>query len=247
MMDELRQIEARVQPHETLLVADAMTGQDAVHAAEEFHRSVKLTGLVLTKMDGDARGGAALSIRHVTGIPIKFMATGEKPDALEIFHPDRLAQRILGMGDVLSLIERTEAAFSKEQQERMEKKMRRAEFDFNDFLQTMGTIRKMGPLSNIMEMIPGMRGALRDAGGMPNVDDKHFKRIEAIITSMTNEERRQPGLIDGSRRKRIARGSGTSVQEVNELLNRFRDMQKLMKQLSKGKLRLPKGLGLPGM
>jgi signal recognition particle subunit SRP54 len=247
MMRELRQIEARVQPHETLLVADAMTGQDAVHAAEEFHRSVKLTGLILTKMDGDARGGAALSIRHVTGIPIKFMATGEKSDALEVFHPDRLAQRILGMGDVLSLIERTEAAFSQEQQERMEKKMRRAEFDFDDFLQTMGTIRKMGPLSNIMEMIPGMRGAMRQAGGMPDVDEKHFKRIEAIITSMTKEERRTPAVIDGSRRKRIARGSGTSVQEVNELLNRFREMQKLMKQLSKGKMRLPKGLGLPGL
>jgi signal recognition particle subunit SRP54 len=247
MMAELRQIEGRVHPHETLLVADAMTGQDAVHAAEEFHRSVKLSGLILTKMDGDARGGAALSIHHVTGIPIKFMATGEKSDALEVFHPDRLAQRILGMGDVLSPIERTEAAFSKEQQERMEKKMRRAEFDFDDFLQTMGTIRNMGPLSSIMEMIPGMRGALKQAGGMPDVDEKHFKRIEAIITSMTKTERRSPGIIDGSRRKRIARGSGTSVQEVNELLNRFREMQKMMKQLSKGKMRLPKGLGLPGM
>jgi signal recognition particle subunit SRP54 len=247
MMQELRQIEARVQPHETLLVADAMTGQDAVHAAEEFHRSVKLTGLILTKMDGDARGGAALSIRHVTGIPIKFLATGEKSDALDLFHPDRLAQRILGMGDVLSLIERTEAAFSQEQQERMEKKMRRAEFDLEDFLQTMGTIKKMGPLANIMEMIPGMRGALRQAGGMPNLDDKHFKRIEAMITSMTKDERRNPGLIDGSRRKRIARGSGTTVQEVNELLKGFTEMRKMMKQLTKGKMKLPKGLGLPGL
>jgi signal recognition particle subunit SRP54 len=247
MMRELQEIEARVKPSETLLVADAMTGQDAVHTAEEFNRSVKLTGLILTKMDGDARGGAALSIRHVTGIPIKFVATGEKTDALDLFHPDRLAQRILGMGDVLSLIERTEEAFSKDQQEVIEKKMRRAEFDFDDFLQTMSTIRKMGPLSNIMEMIPGMRGAMKQMGGMPNVDDKNFKRIEAIITSMTKHERRSPGLIDGSRRKRIARGSGTSVQEVNELLNRFKDMQKLMKQLTKGKMRLPKGMGLPGL
>jgi len=247
MMRELQEIEARVKPSETLLVADAMTGQDAVHTAEEFNRSVKLTGLILTKMDGDARGGAALSIRHVTGIPIKFVATGEKTDALDLFHPDRLAQRILGMGDVLSLIERTEEAFSKDQQELIEKKMRRAEFDFDDFLQTMSTIRKMGPLSNIMEMIPGMRGAMKQMGGMPNVDDKNFKRIEAIITSMTKHERRSPGLIDGSRRKRIARGSGTSVQEVNELLNRFKDMQKLMKQLTKGKMRLPKGMGLPGL
>jgi signal recognition particle subunit SRP54 len=247
MMRELREIAARVKPNETLLVADAMTGQDAVNTAEEFNRSVKLSGLVLTKMDGDARGGAALSIRQVTGIPIKFVATGEKTDALDLFHPDRLAQRILGMGDVLSLIERTEEAFSKEQQERIEKKMRRAEFDFDDFLQTMSTIRKMGPLSNIMEMIPGMRGAMKQMGGMPNVDDQNFKRIEAIITSMTKQERHSPGLIDGSRRKRIARGSGTTVQEVNELLNRFRDMQKLMKQLTRGKMRLPKGLGLPGL
>lgn len=250
MMAELRRIHARVHPHETLLVADAMTGQDAVHAAAEFHRSVALTGLILTKMDGDARGGAALSIRHVTGIPIKFIATGEKPDALDLYHPDRLAQRILGMGDVLSLIERTEAAFSQEQQERMERKMRKAQFDFDDFLQTMGTIRKMGPLSGILEMIPGMRGTIREMGGMPNLDEKNFKRVEAIITSMTREERRSPVIIDGSRRKRIARGSGTSVQEVNELLKRFREMQKLMKHITKGKMRLPKGfgdLGLPGL
>lgn len=242
MMRELQAIESQVGPHEVLLVADAMTGQDAVKAADAFNRSVNLTGLVLTKMDGDARGGAALSIRQVTGVPIKYIGTGEKTDALEVFHPDRLAQRILGMGDVLSLIERAQEAYTEDEAKRLEKKMRNATFDLEDFLQQMQQIRKMGPLTQIMEMVPGMRGALKGMGGMPNLDDKEVKRVEAIITSMTRQERRNPAIIDGSRRRRIARGSGTTVQEVNQLLKQFRDMQKMMKQLTSGKMRIPKAL-----
>lgn len=242
MMREVEQIEQRVKPHEVLLVADAMTGQDAVRAAEEFHRTLSLTGLILTKIDGDARGGAALSIRAVTGVPIKFLGTGEKTDALEPYHPDRLAQRILGMGDVLSLIERAQEQYSEDEAKRLEKKMRTASFDLEDFLQQMRQVRKMGPLSQILEMIPGMRGALKQAGGMPNLDDKEIKRVEAIITSMTMQERHNPSLIDGSRRRRIAKGSGTSVQEVNQLLNQFKEAQKMMKALTSGKMRIPKGL-----
>ena len=245
MMSELQHIEERVQPHEVLLVADAMTGQDAVHAAEEFHRAVSITGLILTKMDGDARGGAALSIRQVTGVPIKYMGTGEKTDALEQFHPDRLAQRILGMGDVLSLIEKAQEQITEDEAKRLEKKMRTATFNLEDFLNQMRQIRKMGPLTQLVEMIPGMRGAMKQMGGMPDMNDKEVKRIEAIITSMTMQERRNPTIIDGSRRRRIARGSGTSVQDVNQLLNQFKDMQKMMKQLTSGKRRLPKGF--PGL
>jgi signal recognition particle subunit SRP54 len=242
MMQELRQIEDRVRPNEVLLVADAMTGQDAVVAAQEFYAAVKITGLVLTKMDGDARGGAALSIRAVTGVPIKFMGVGERTDALEPFHPDRLAQRILGMGDVLSLIEKAQQNITEDEAKRLEKKLRTASFDLEDFLQQMQQVRKMGPLTQLAEMIPGMRSAMRQMGGVPNMDDKEVKRIEAIITSMTREERHTPTIIDGSRRKRIARGSGTSVQEVNQLLNQFREVQKMMKQLTSGKMRMPKGL-----
>jgi signal recognition particle subunit SRP54 len=242
MMSELQEIERTVSPHEVLLVADAMTGQDAVHAAEAFHAAVKITGLVLTKMDGDARGGAALSIREVTGVPIKYMGTGEKTDALEVFHPDRLAQRILGMGDVLSLIEKAQEQITEEEAKSLEKKMRTATFDLDDFLKQMQQVRKMGPLTQLVEMIPGMRGAVKQMGGMPDMNDKQVKHIEAIITSMTRQERRNPGIIDGSRRKRIARGSGTSVQEVNQLLNQFKDVQKMMKQLTSGKMRIPKGL-----
>lgn len=245
MMDELRRIERRIKPHEVLLVADAMTGQDAVRAAEEFYQAVSLTGLILTKMDGDARGGAALSIRHVTGVPVKFMGTGEKMDALEVFHPDRLAQRILGMGDVLSLIEKAQETFDESEAKKLEKKMRTATFDLEDFLQQFQQVRKMGPLTQIMEMIPGMRGAMKQMGGMPDLNDKQVKRVEAIITSMTMQERHNPGIIDGSRRRRIARGSGTSVQDVNQLLNQFREAQKMMKQLTSGKMRIPKGL--PGL
>jgi signal recognition particle subunit SRP54 len=242
MMSELQEIERAVQPNEVLLVADAMTGQDAVHAAGAFHESVDLTGLILSKMDGDARGGAALSIRQVTGVPIKFMTVGEKPDALEPFHPDRLAQRILGMGDVLTLIERAQEQYTEDQAKALEKKMRTASFDLDDFLKQMQMVRNMGPLDQIMGMIPGMRGAFKQMGGMPDMNDKKVKRIEAIIQSMTAKERKSPTIIDGSRRRRIARGSGTSVQEVNELLNQFKEAQKLMKQLTSGKMRVPKGL-----
>jgi signal recognition particle subunit SRP54 len=242
MMRELQEIERAVKPDEVLLVADAMTGQDAVHAAEAFHDAVDITGLVLTKMDGDARGGAALSIRQVTGVPIKYMGMGEKADALEVFHPDRLAQRILGMGDVLSLIEKAQEQFSEEEAKSLEKKMRTATFDLDDFLRQMQQVRRMGPLTQLVEMIPGMRGAMKQMGGVPDMNDKQVKRIEAIITSMTKQERRNPGMIDGSRRKRIARGSGTTVQEVNQLLNQFKDVQKMMKQLTSGKMRIPKGL-----
>lgn len=242
MMRELSEIERRVKPQEVLLVADAMTGQDAVRAAEEFHRTASLTGMILTKMDGDARGGAALSIRQVTGVPIKYMGTGEKADALEPFHPDRLAQRILGMGDVLTLIERAQESFTEEESKRLEKKMRTATFDLDDFLQQLQQVKKMGPLTQLAEMIPGMRGAMRQMGGVTDLDDGQVKHVEAIIRSMTRDERRDPAIINGSRRRRIARGSGTSVQEVNQLLNTFREMQKMMKQLTSGKMRLPRGL-----
>jgi signal recognition particle subunit SRP54 len=243
MMDEVAAIRMRVDPTEVLLIADAMTGQDAVRVAEEFNARVPLSGLILTKVDGDARGGAALSIRSVTGIPLKFLSVGEKPDQLEPFYPDRLASRILGMGDMLSLIERAEATFDEKQGEALERKLRAGGFDLEDFLQQLQQIKKMGPLSQILEMIPGMRNLTRNAD-MPQVDDAQIKRIEAIISSMTIAERRNPAILDASRRRRIARGSGTTVQELNALLNQFKQMQKMMKQLSAG--RMPKmfaGLG----
>ena len=243
MMDEVAAIRMRVDPTEVILVADAMTGQDAVRVAEEFNARVPLSGLILTKVDGDARGGAALSIRSVTGIPLKFLSVGEKPDQLEPFYPDRLASRILGMGDMLSLIERAEATFDQKQGEALERKLRAGGFDLEDFLQQLQQIKKMGPLSQILEMIPGMRNLTRNAD-MPQVDDAQIKRIEAIINSMTIAERRNPAILDASRRRRIAKGSGTTVQEINALLNQFKQMQKMMKQLSAG--RMPKmfaGLG----
>src|SRR3989440_1678166 len=243
MMDEVAAIRMRVDPTEVILIADAMTGQDAVRVAEEFNARVPLSGLILTKVDGDARGGAALSIRSVTGIPLKFLSVGEKPDQLEPFYPDRLASRILGMGDMLSLIERAEATFDQTQGEALERKLRAGGFDLEDFLQQLQQIKKMGPLSQILEMIPGMRNLTRNAD-MPQVDDSQIKRIEAIISSMTIAERRNPAILDASRRRRIARGSGTTVQELNALLNQFKQMQKMMKQLSAG--RMPKmfaGLG----
>ncbi|RLC61404.1 MAG: signal recognition particle protein, partial [Chloroflexi bacterium] len=232
MMDELRAVKQAVKPNEVLLVADAMTGQEAVNVAAGFNEHVGLTGLILTKVDGDARGGAAISMRAVTGVPIKFLGTGEKTNALEVFHPDRLADRILGMGDVLTLIERAEAAFDQEQLERMERKVREASFDLEDFLEQFQQIRHMGPLSQILDMIPGMGRLVKDIS--PEVTDRQFKRVEAIILSMTPEERRKPRIINSSRKKRIARGSGTTVQEVNALLKQFRQMQRVMKQLSKG-------------
>ena len=232
MMAELEAVKRATNPIETLLVADAMTGQEAVNVAGGFHQRIGLTGLILTKVDGDARGGAAISMRAVTSVPIKFLGTGEKADALESFHPDRLASRILGMGDVLTLIERAETAFDKEQLERMERKVREASFDLEDFLEQFQQIRKMGSMSQILDMMPGMGQLAQDLS--PEDTDRQFKRVEAIIFSMTPEERRNPRIINSSRKKRIARGSGTTVQEINALLKQFRQMQQMMKQLSKG-------------
>ncbi len=234
MMHELEEIVRQVSPSEVLLVVDAMTGQDAVRVAEEFHRRVALTGLILTKVDGDARGGAALSIRAVTGVPIVYLGMGEKMGALEPFQPDRLASRILGMGDILTLIERAEAAFDEQQALKMEQKLRTATFDLEDFLEQLQQLKQMGPLQQVLEMVPGLssiRGQLSE-----DLTEQQMKRTEAIIRSMTPEERRNPRIISGSRKRRIARGSGTTVSEINQLLNQFRQMQRLMKQLSSGRL-----------
>jgi signal recognition particle subunit SRP54 len=233
MMAELEAIKKATHPTEVLLVADAMTGQEAVNVATGFHQRIGLSGLILTKVDGDARGGAAISMRAVTGVPIKFLGSGEKTDALEVFHPDRLTSRILGMGDMLTLIERAEATFDQEQAERMERKLREASFDLEDYLEQFQQARKIGPLNQILDMVPGMGKQIQDVS--PEDMDRQMKRVEAIILSMTPEERHSPRILDGSRKKRIARGSGTTVQEVNALLNQYRLMQQMMKQLGKGK------------
>lgn len=239
MMAELSELRDALGPTEVLLVVDAMTGQDAVRAATAFHERLGLTGLILAKMDGDARGGAALSIKTVTGVPVKFIGTGEKADALEPFHPDRLASRLLGMGDVLSLIERAEAVVDQKRAQVMERKLRRAEFTLEDFLEQLQQVKKMGSLGQLMEMVPGFSrlGRRLPTGAL---DDRQLARVEAIVYSMTPQERRYPDIIDGSRRRRIARGSGTTPQEVNQLLNQFRQMQKMVKALSSGRER-----GLP--
>jgi signal recognition particle subunit SRP54 len=233
LMQELAEIKKRVSPQEVLLVADAMTGQDAVRVADEFNQRVGLTGLILTKADGDARGGAAISIRSVTGVPIKFLGVGEKADALEPFYPDRLASRILGMGDVLSLIEKAEAALDQEQALAMGRKLAKGEFDLEDFRRQLREVKKMGPLSQLLDMIPGFSQVSKEV--TPEITDQQMKRIEAIINSMTLEERRNPNIINASRKRRIARGSGTTVQEVNQLLAQFRQTQRLMKQMSSGR------------
>ena len=235
LMEELEQIRDAVSPAETLLVVDAMTGQDSVRVAEEFHRRVGLTGLVLSKMDGDARGGAALSISSATGLPVKFFGTGERVNALEVFHPDRLASRILGMGDLQTLAEKAQADVDQQEAARLEEKIRRASFDLEDFLGQLRQLRKMGPLSQIMDFIPGVSG-LRERVGAADVDEGDLARIEALILSMTPEERQRPEIIGGSRRRRIARGSGTTPRDVNQLLNQFRQVQKLTRQLASGKL-----------
>ena len=239
LMQELVDIKSLVQPSEVLLTVDAMIGQDAVRVAQEFHSRIGLTGLILTKMDGDARGGAALSIRFVTGVPIKYLGTGEKIDALEVFYPDRLASRILGMGDMLTLIEQAETAFDQQQVKNLEGKMRSGDFDLEDLLSQMRQIHKMGSLGRLVEMIPGFS---KFASQLPDDEgEKQLKKIEAIILSMTYEERRNPAIIDGKRRSRIARGSGTTSKDVNQLLNQFREIQKLTKSLTRGKL--PKNMG----
>ena len=231
-MSELEEVKEAVSPVETLLVVDAMTGQDAVNAAKEFHERIGVTGLVLSKLDGDARGGAALSIVSVTGVPIKFIATGEGVDALEEFHPDRLASRILGMGDMLTLIEKTQAAYDEEEAAALERKMRQATFDLNDFLEQLEQVRRMGGIGQILEMVPGMPGL---KGNMPSEDltEKQLKRTEAIVFSMTPQERARPEIINGRRRRRrIAQGSGTTPRDVNQLLNQFKRTRRMMRQMS---------------
>ena len=243
LMAELVKIKESTEPAEILLTVDAMTGQDAVNVAKTFNDLLDITGVVMTKMDGDTRGGAALSVKYITGKPIKFIGTGEKMDAIELFHPDRIASRILGMGDVLSLIEKAEAAFDEKNAREMEKKFREQTFSLEDFLEQLYQLKKMGNLDQIIGMMPGVKaGSLKDA----QVDESQMKRIEAIILSMTREERLRPETINGSRRKRIAKGSGTSVEEVNKLLRQFDQMKKLMKQFSKpGKLRGFGGMKMP--
>jgi len=242
MMDELVRIAGAVTPSETLLVVDAMTGQEAVRVAEAFHARLPVTGLVLTKMDGDARGGAALSIRAATGLPVAFLGTGERTDGLEAFHPERLAQRILGMGDILSFVERVQENVDQEQAEAAARRMMENRFTLEDFRDQLEQIKKMGPIGQLLQMVPGagqMAGAAQAA-----VDSGEMKRIEAIIDSMTPEERRSPGIIKASRRRRIALGSGTSTAEVNRLLKQFAEMQKMMKMFSGGKMpRIGGGLG----
>ncbi len=229
LMSELESVKDAVSPDETLLVVDAMTGQEAVEAAKQFHDRIGLTGLIMTKMDGDARGGAALSITSVTGVPIKFMGTGERADALEAFYPDRLASRILGMGDMLTLIDKAQASFDEDEAAEMERKIRQATFDLDDFLGQLQQLKQMGPISQVLEMVPGF-SAMKGKISVDELDGSHLVKTEAIIRSMTPEERRRPEIIGGSRRRRIARGSGTTPQDVNQLLNQFSQMQKMMRQ-----------------
>jgi signal recognition particle subunit SRP54 len=236
LMAEITELARMVRPVETLLVVDAMAGQEAVGVAQAFAAAVPLTGLVLTKIDGDARGGAALSISSVTGLPVKFLGTGEKTDALEPFHPDRLAGRILGMGDVLTLVERAQEHFDAKQAAKLQEKLKTASFTLEDMLEQLQQVKKMGPLGQVMEMIPGMGGMAKEA--QDSVDRGDLKRTEAIIRSMTPQERRAPDVLNASRRRRIATGSGTSIAEVNRLVKQFGDMQKLMKQLRGGR-RIP--------
>jgi signal recognition particle subunit SRP54 len=245
LMDQLVAIRKRTRPHDVLLVLDAMTGQDAVNVAEEFASRVEFDGVLMTKLDGDARGGAALSVKAVTGKPILYASTGEKLDELERFHPERMATRILGMGDVMSLIEKAEEVSDEKQAEELQRKMRRQEFTLEDFLQQMKQVRRMGPLSNVLGMMPGMGKAMRQLRDV-NMDDRELDRLEAIILSMTPAERARPDMIDGSRRKRIARGSGTTVQAVNQLVKQFAQMRKLMAQVARGKMPDPQQL-LRGM
>ena len=228
LMQELRNIKAEVHPHEILLVVDAMTGQDAVNVAQTFNDDLGLDGLVLTKLDGDTRGGAALSARAITGKPIKFVGTGEKLDDLDVFHPDRMANRILGMGDVLSLIEKAEKEFDEQKAIELEKKLRKNKFDLNDLLENLQQVRKLGPMQDLLGMIPGLSKQAKDI----EIDEKQFDRLQAIIQSMTPQEREKPDIIDGKRKKRIAAGCGQQVEDVNRLLAQYRQMQKMFKQMN---------------
>jgi len=233
LMQELERIHREVKPLNVLLVLDSMTGQDAVRVAEAFAERVAFDGIVLTKLDGDARGGAALSVKAVTGRPIKLASVGEQLDQLEYFHPDRMASRILGMGDVLTLVEKAEAAVDKDEAEEMERRLMKGEFSFDDFLRSYKMLRRMGPLQGVLKMIPGLGSQLE---GMENVDERQLARVEGIVLSMTPQERRFPHVIDGSRRQRIAKGSGTTVQQVNQLLEARKQMAKMVKQMGKGKM-----------
>jgi len=242
MMKEVSDISKSVEPTETLFVVDSMIGQDAVKTARAFNEQLNLTGIVLTKLDGDTRGGAALSVRDVVGKPIKFISTGEKLDSLEQFHPERIASRILGMGDIISLVEKAEQEIDETEAEKMEEKLRKNQFTFDDFLDQIKMIKKMGPIKDLIGMLPGMDKQLRNV----NIDDKAFSKIEAIILSMTKQERANPRIINGSRRLRISKGSGTRVQDVNNLLKQFEQMQKAMKNVVQGK-RFPMMPKFPGM
>lgn len=239
LMKELKNLKSNVKPYEILLVVDAMTGQDAVNVATSFNEEIGIDGVILTKLDGDTRGGAALSVKKVTGRPIKFAATGEKLSDIEVFHPERMASRILGMGDVLSIIEKAEEAFDEEEALKLEQKLRKQEFDLDDYLTQLRQMKKMGSFSSILKMIPGMN-ALKDI----KIDDKEFVRIEAIICSMTKKEKRNPKILNGSRRKRIATGAGVTVQEVNKFMNSFEMTQKMMKKMknNKGMKNMLKGI-----
>ena len=246
MMQELEEIKRLTAPQEILLVADSMTGQQAVNVAKTFHERLGVTGLILTKVDGDARGGAAISMREVTGVPIKYLGVGEKTDALEVFHPDRMASRILGMGDVLTLIERAQQTMDQEKSLSSAKRLMKGEFDLEDFQQQMQQVRKIGPLSQLMDMIPGFNRLSKDLA--PDVTDQQMRRIEAIINSMTREERRHPEVINANRKRRIARGSGTEVQDINELLSQFKQIKRMMKQMAEaGKQRKGRFPGFPGL
>lgn len=245
LIEEIKKLRARVQPDEVLLVADAALGQEAVNVAKHFHEAVSLTGIILTKLDGDARGGAALSMKAVTGVPIKFMGTGEKPEDFVPFHPDRMAQRILGMGDVVSLVEKAQETIDQKEAERIAEKMKKADFDLNDFLAQLQQMKKMGPLGNVVKMLPGMNNVQ-----IGDKEEKKLKRTEAILQSMTKKERERPEILNGSRRARIAKGSGTKVSEVNALLKQFSKMRQMMRMLKGGKMKsLMRGLNgkLPGL
>jgi signal recognition particle subunit SRP54 len=242
MMNEVAAIRDKMRPHEILFVVDAMTGQDAVNTAKAFHDRLNFDGVVLTKLDGDSRGGAALSIRSVVQKPIKFIGVGEKLDALEPFYPERIASRILGMGDIVSLVEKAQQSFDQDKAVKLEEKLRKAQFTFEDFLDQLREIKKMGPISQVVSMIPGMNKLPANT----SVDDNELGRVEAIIQSMTKEERMHPSIINGSRRRRISMGSGTTIQEVNRLLRQFEEMQKMMRKFSKGGMRRAmQGMGMP--
>ena len=240
LMKELADLKKQLRPHNVLLVVDAMTGQDAVNVAERFAETAEFDGVVMTKLDGDARGGAALSVKAVTGKAIYYVSTGERVTEFEYFHPDRMASRILGMGDVLSFIEKAEKTVDAKRAEELEEKIRKQQFGFDDFLEQMKQVRRLGPMTNLIGMLPGF-GQLKQLKNV-RVDERELDRLEAIVTSMTAEERRSPQVIDGSRRKRIAAGSGTSVQAVNQLLKQFGQMQKMMRQLQQGKMPSPEQL-----